>query len=48
MAPPPNQPATPAEPNQPPKREASPLSIPTVGVGKDQVLVVLQIIHRIT
>jgi len=34
---PPNQPTTPQEPNQPPKRETTPLPIPTVGVGKDQV-----------
>ena len=32
--PPPQQP----EPNQPPKREIQPLPIPTVGLGKDQVL----------
>ena len=25
------------EPNQPPKRETSPIMIPTVGLGKDQV-----------
>lgn len=35
MAPPPNAPQP--EPNQPPKRDTSPISIPTVGMGKDQV-----------
>lgn len=33
---PPNNP--PAEPTAPPKRESSPVLIPTVGLGKDQVL----------
>ena len=33
---PPNPP--PAEPSTPPKREPSPVLIPTVGLGKDQVL----------
>ena len=31
-------PNTPAEPSTPPKRETSPVLIPTVGLGKDQVL----------
>ena len=39
----PNQPNQP-EPNHPPKREVQPLSIPTVGVGKDQVLSQLNIV----
>ena len=30
-------PNTPAEPSTPPKRETSPVLIPTVGLGKDQV-----------
>lgn len=33
----PNNPETPAQPNLPPKREISPVSVPTVGVGKNQV-----------
>ena len=34
---PPNQPAPQTDPNQPPKREINPISVPTVGLGKDQV-----------
>jgi hypothetical protein len=35
---PPNQPNPPQpDPSQPPKRDTTPLPIPTVGVGKDQV-----------
>ena len=33
----PNQPQQPTEPTHPPKRE-QPLPVPTVGVGKDQVI----------
>jgi len=40
MAPPPSQP----EPNQPPKRETTPLPIPTVGVGKDQYDVISRLL----
>jgi hypothetical protein len=32
---PPNQPTP--DPNHPPKRETNPLSVPMVGLGKDQV-----------
>lgn len=31
-------PNPPAEPTQPPKREPAPTLIPTVGLGKDQVI----------
>jgi len=30
--------APPADPNQPPKRETTPVPLPTVGLGKDQVI----------
>eukprot|EP01038_Epipyxis_sp_PR26KG_P012937 gene12937-17345_t len=40
MAPPNPQP----EPNQPPKRETSPLSVPTVGLGKDQYDVISRLL----
>ena len=40
---PPNQPQQPNEPAAPPKRE-QPLSVPTVGVGKDQVCLSLTLL----
>lgn len=38
MMPSPQTPNPAPEPNHPPKRETSPLYVPTVGVGKDQVI----------
>lgn len=35
----PNQPPNQPDPAHPPKRETQPMSIPTVGVGKDQVTI---------
>lgn len=45
---PPNTPNPQPEPNQPPKRETTPLSVPTVGVGKDQVKFFLLLMQHLS